>query len=46
MIVKIFNLVLIVLIGVLIVLVKQAPKHISEYLLEDVKNKNASRIVF
>lgn len=44
MIVKIFNLVLIVLIGVLIVLVKQAPKHISEYLLEDIKNKNARQL--
>ena len=44
MVVNILNLVLIVLIGVLIVLVKQAPKHISEYLLEDVKNKNARQL--
>ncbi|MYZ65012.1 hypothetical protein FYL09_07715 [Lactobacillus salivarius] len=44
MVVKILNLVLIVLISILIVVVKQIPKHISEYLLEDVKNKNARQL--
>ena len=44
MVVKILNLVLIVLIGILIVTVKQVPKHISEYWLEDTKNKNTRQL--
>lgn len=44
MVVNILNLILIVLIGVLIVAVKQVPKHISKYLLEDTKNKNARQL--